>query len=268
MNKRTKQILSFFAIVILGTTLFLVAHPLKAPRTTTSPLPQKKALQEKARVVNNGPRDKKEIALTFDADMTPGMLKELKAGKVKSWYNEKVIDTLRITKTPATLFLTGMWVEEYPDVAKQLSKDPLFEIGNHSYSHPSFWGWCYGLRRIKDIDIDGEIGKAQTAIESATGSEPKLFRFPGGCYSSDDLNVAGKYGLTVIGWDVVSGDAFEKDPQVIVNQVLKRTKNGSIVVFHMHGGTTAPATGDALPTIISALKSKGFKFVKVSQMLF
>jgi Polysaccharide deacetylase len=82
--------------------------------------------------------NQKIVALTFDADMTPGMLRELKNGKVASWYNEKVIAALRQQQAPATLFLTGLWIETYPDATKQLAADPLFELGNHSYSHGAF----------------------------------------------------------------------------------------------------------------------------------
>ena len=57
----------------------------------------------------------KIVALTFDADMTPGMLRELKAGKVASWYNGKVIEALRQQQAPATLFLTGLWIETRRD---------------------------------------------------------------------------------------------------------------------------------------------------------
>src|ERR1700676_5574760 len=44
--------------------------------------------------------DQKLVALTFDADMTPGMLSELKSKRVGSWYNEKVIETLRREQVP------------------------------------------------------------------------------------------------------------------------------------------------------------------------
>ena len=48
----------------------------------------------------------KIVALTFDADMTPGMLSELRSKKVASWYNDKVIAALRQEQVPATLFMT------------------------------------------------------------------------------------------------------------------------------------------------------------------
>src|SRR6266403_4414197 len=101
-------------------------------------------------VIFNGDRDKREIALTFDADMTEGMESQLQSGEVTSYYNKKVIDILNQTQTKATLFLTGMWIEMYPDEARELAQNPLFELGNHSYSHPGFDGDCYGLRRISD----------------------------------------------------------------------------------------------------------------------
>ena len=87
----------------------------------------------------------KIVALTFDADMTPGMLRELKSGRVASWYNKKVIDTLRQQQVPATLFLTGLWIEAYSDATKDLAADPLFELASHSYSHGAFHSPCYNL---------------------------------------------------------------------------------------------------------------------------
>ncbi len=47
--------------------------------------------------------NRKIVALTFDADLSPYMLKELKSRKVKSWYSQKVIDVLIKEKVPAIL---------------------------------------------------------------------------------------------------------------------------------------------------------------------
>lgn len=66
-----------------------------------------------AGIITHGPRTLeagqfKRVALTFDADMTPGMESELRSGKVKSFDNEAVVRALETTNTPATFFLTGM----------------------------------------------------------------------------------------------------------------------------------------------------------------
>lgn len=218
-------------------------------------------------VISNGPRDKKVIALTFDADMTPSMKTELEEGKVASWYNEQVVQILVNEKVPATLFLTGLWMETYPKVVKELAANPLFELGNHSYSHPTFLRICYGLTYIPDSKDEEEITKTQVLLKSYTGVDNHLFRFPGGCFEKSDATIVHNLGLDIIGWDVKSDDGFNTNTVRIINNVLRKAKNGSIVLMHLHGGTNAPKTGDALLPIIKGLKEKGFSFVKVSELI-
>jgi peptidoglycan/xylan/chitin deacetylase (PgdA/CDA1 family) len=81
-----------------------------------------------------------------------------------------------------------------------------------------------------------------------------------------DVQVVQKLGLTTVDWDVISGDAGQSDPQVIIHNVLRQTRDGSIIVMHSHGGK-APATALALPAIISGLKARGFVFVTVQELL-
>ena len=219
-------------------------------------------------VIFHGNRNEKKIALTFDADMTAKMEKKLKSGQVSSWYNKKVIDTLEKTNTKATLFLTGMWIEIYKKETQELAQNPLFELGNHSYSHPSFNGRCYGLRIIKnDNEKETEIEKTQTLLEEITHKKNKWFRFPGGCYSQNEVDILTHMGLTPIQWDVVSKDAFSHKVNTIINRVIQKSQNGSIVVMHMMGGPNAPETENALPTIITELKKRGFEFVTLSELL-
>lgn len=223
--------------------------------------------QNQPGLIFHGSRDKKVIALTFDADMTPGMEWMLKHKLVNSFYNHNVITILEETKTPATLFLAGMWIETYPQVVRVLAQNPLFELANHSYSHPAFQAKCYALPFIPDSRDEEEIQKTQKLLKQFTGKDNTLFRFPGGCYDKFDLDTANRLGVTVIQWDVVSGDSFNYNTQSIINNVLSRTRNGSIIVMHMHDSSNAPKTADALPTIISELKNKGYTFVKVSELI-
>jgi len=73
-------------------------------------------------------------------------------------------------------------------------------------------------------------------------------------------------GLTTVHWDVISGDAGQRDPGVIMRTVLTEARDGSIVVMHSHGGE-APATALALPAIFAGLKAKGFTLVTVEHLL-
>jgi peptidoglycan/xylan/chitin deacetylase (PgdA/CDA1 family) len=209
----------------------------------------------------------KLVALTFDADMTFKMFNELKSGRITSWYNQRVIATLREEHVPATLFLAGLWIERYPAVTQDLSSDPLFEIGNHSYSHPGFRSPCYGLASVRKSNQATEVQRTDALSKKYTTSYQKYFRFPGLCFGVGDVETIEALGYIVIGGDVYAGDGFERSATKIVSNILVHVRPGSIVILHMHGGPNAPRTADALPDIIRRLRMRGYTFVKVSDLL-
>jgi peptidoglycan-N-acetylglucosamine deacetylase len=211
--------------------------------------------------------DEKIVALTFDGDMTPGMLSELKSKRVSSWYNEKIIEVLRQEHVPATLFLTGMWIETYRDATKDLSADPLFELGNHSYSHGAFHSPCYRLFPIPESKQVAEVQKTDDLLKENAVSYRKYFRFPGLCFDAASVKKVEDQGYTIVGGDVDGADAFEKSPKWVASYVVTHVRPGSIVVMHLQGGPNAPATAGALPDIIRTLRSQGYSFVKVSDLL-
>lgn len=220
-----------------------------------------------ANVIFHGPRDKKKITLTFDAEMTDGMKADLVSGRVKASYDKRIIDTLTQTKTKATFFLTGLWIEIYPDVTKELSKNPLFELGSHSYTDSSYYGFCYGLKQIPNTVKIEDIGATEKLLREDAGIDNRLFRFPGGCYTPTDVKLVNEANDTVVHWDVSGADGFNANTQQIVHNVVDNVQNGSIIILHMNGEPNAPNTANALPDIISKLKAKGFEFVKVSELL-
>lgn len=218
-------------------------------------------------VVFSGSRKTKKIALTFDADMTYSMRQNIISRVSKGAYDRRITDILQKTNTKATLFLAGLWIENYPEDTKVLAKNPLFELANHSYSHPAFYGYCYGLPHIAKDGAREEIRLTQKLLKSVAGVEGIFFRFPGGCYSQKDVDIAESEGLVVVAWDVVGGDGFNYSADSIKRNVIDKTENGSIIVLHMNGAPNAPMTSDALFEIIEQLKNKGFEFVKLSELL-
>lgn len=227
-------------------------------------------------MVSSGPRERPMIALTFDADMTPAMKRAFDQGRVKSWYDAGVVETLREKRVPATMFVTGMWAELYPEITRELAGDSLFEIGNHSYDHAAFRVPCFGLARVGGERAgDGssrvnEVRRAQDALKKLAGVAPRLFRFPGGCSSLADVALVNDEGLLVVGWDVVSGDAYLRTSAAIRDQILRRARNGSIIAMHLHGpfGTAGNSPlAQALPEVIDTLRARGFVFVTVSDLL-
>lgn len=232
-----------------------------------SPYDNRTIGDESANVIFHGPRDKKEIALTFDAEMTDGMKANLLSGRVSSSYDKRIIDILSQTQTKATLFLTGMWIELYPDDTKKLSENPLFELGSHSYTDSSYHGFCYGLQQIPSTQTIEEIGAAEKLLREYAGIDNRLFRFPGGCYTPEDVKLVSQADDTVVHWDVVGADGFNTNTNQVIRNVVDNVQNGSIIVLHMNGAPTAPKTADALSEIIKQLRAKGFTFVKVNELL-
>lgn len=218
-------------------------------------------------VIFHGPRDKNKIALTFDAEMTDGMKADLVTGRVKSSYDRRIVDILEKTETKATFFLTGMWIELYPNITKDLSNNPLFELGSHSYADSSYHGFCFGLKQIPSTLRIEEIGATEKLLRIYAGIDNELFRFPGGCYTPDDVSLVNQADDTVVHWDVNGADGFNNNVSQIEKNIIDNTQNGSIIILHLNGPPNAPKTADALPTIISTLKSKGYEFVKVSELL-
>lgn len=249
-----------------------VARPYVPPRYYPPPFPQPPVIRtvdhppvDNVRSFDNGSRDGNRVAITFDADMTVGMFAQLQSGAVGSWYNREVIEILRQENVPATIFMTGLWARAYPEEARLLAADPLFEIGSHTYDHAAFRLPCYNLGGA--LNPAGEIVDAQATIAAITGITPRLLRFPGDCYNEADLAMAADRGLTVISGDVRSGDGFNSSPSAIVNTVERLARPGSIILMHLHGGPNAPNTAFALRQLIPWLRAQGLEPVAVSQLL-
>lgn len=200
-------------------------------------------------IVEHGPRESKKIALTFDACPT---------GKSEE-FDEGVIDILVKEKVPATLFLSGRWVEKNGDKAKFLASQPQFELANHSYFHPHMTD--------KDDDrVKRELARSQAVIRKVTGKKPRYFRPPYGEVDERVARLASEAGLVTIQYDIASGDP---DPGLsakrIARSVLADAQGGSIVVFHMNGNGVR--TAEVLPEVIAGLRQKGFTLVTVGELL-
>jgi peptidoglycan/xylan/chitin deacetylase (PgdA/CDA1 family) len=201
------------------------------------------------RIVAHGPRKRKWIALTFDACATLG----------HSRVDERVIHTLIDNHVPATLFLGGKWMEQHPDDTRMLAGYPQFELANHTYLHPH-------LTRENDERVREELSRTQDVLYTLTGRRATLVRAPYGEVNARVARIAAEAGLTVIQFDLASGDP---DPHIstkrLIEYVADMSKKGSIVVMHMNG--RGWHTADALPRIILRLRKKGYRFVTVSTLL-
>jgi peptidoglycan/xylan/chitin deacetylase (PgdA/CDA1 family) len=205
----------------------------------------------------------KVIALTFDLCQTRGQI----AG-----YDGAIIDYLRAQSVPATLFPGGLWLATHHKRAVELMSDPLFLLGNHSWTH-------HDLHSASAATVAAEIGSteaelavvrqaARTACEIGKAEEKRryrFFRFPFGSCAPEGATAANAAGAVVIQWDVVSGDPDGTSAATIERNVIPRVKPGSIVVMHANGRGTH--TAQALATIVPKLQAEGYKFVRLDELM-
>ncbi|MEE1926808.1 polysaccharide deacetylase family protein [Streptomyces sp. TRM 70351] len=238
--------------------------PAAAPaRPATLPL----SASGRTAVFSHGPRDAadKTVALTFDADMTADQGARAAGGE--RFDNPALVALLRAEKVPATFFVTGMWARTYPAQARSIGRDPLFEVGNHSYSHHAFTEPCYGLPALGQGRALAEVREGFAALRGAGIEDPlPYFRFPGGCYDDRALRAVAPAEVTAVQWDVAGGDPFNRDADDIVRQVLGQVRPGSVVVLHCTL-SAAPATAEAVRRIVPELRERGYRFARVSELI-
>ncbi|HLL68398.1 MAG TPA: polysaccharide deacetylase family protein [Micromonosporaceae bacterium] len=217
-------------------------------------------------LIAHGPRNRKQVALTFDADMTDAMAANLRSGRVRSYANLAVIDLLEHRKVPATFFVTGQWAEQYPTVMRRLASNPQFEFANHSYEHAAFTGDCYGLPRVPPHAMTDDVAKTFTVLTPFGGRQTRYFRFPGLCHDGAAMAALAPLGVTVVDGDVVSGDPFATAAAPIVRAVLSQVQAGSIVIMHVTEAN-ARFTDEALPPILDGLRERGLRPVTLSTLM-
>ncbi|MEV5769011.1 polysaccharide deacetylase family protein [Micromonospora sp. NPDC052213] len=217
-------------------------------------------------VVDHGPRVGNKVALTFDADMTDAMRYQLRSGAVRSYANMKIIDLLERERVPATFFLTGKWVEQYPAVTRRLAANPRFELANHTYGHLAFTPDCYGLPRIPEREMTADVARTFDVVAAYGGRQTRYFRFPGLCHDRKALDALAPLGVTVVDGDVVSGDPFAKSWRPVVRAALDGVRPGSVIVLHVTEAN-APMTDEALPHILAGLAERGLEPAPLSEVL-
>jgi peptidoglycan/xylan/chitin deacetylase (PgdA/CDA1 family) len=198
----------------------------------------------------------KVIALTFDAC----------GGPRGNRYDTALIEFLRKEKIPATLFVSGSWIDANAAAFKKLAADPLFEIENHGLAHKPCsvnGNKAYGIKGTASVaELVDEIEKNGRKIEAVTGGKPKFYR-PGTAYCDEvAVKVAGELGYEVVNYSVL-GDAGATRPKEKVREALLKAEPGAIVILHMNQPRSQTAAG--LKEAIPLLRQKGLRFVKLSE---
>ena len=188
--------------------------------------------------------EEKKLAISFDA----------------AWgceRTEQILDTLQKYDVKATFFLTDIWLEDYPEMARKIAERG-HEIAMHSVTHPH-------MSQISEAEAAQEIDGNRQTIVDVTGYEPTLFRFPFGEYDNKSINLLRERGYYPVQWSIDSLDWMEsKTAEDIIDRVTLGLHPGAIILCHNNGTYTA----EAINQIIPYAQQEGYQFVPVGELIY
>ncbi len=163
-----------------------------------------------------------------------------------------VLETLKNFSAKATFFCIGENIEKHPDIFERI-KSEGHAIGNHTYSHLRGWN------SANDTYLKNTL-KCQEITQT------NLFRPPYGRIKKSQIKdlKAQLPKLEIIMWDVLSGDFdLKTKPERCLQNVLKHTGNGSVVVFH-DSLKAKDRLEYTLPRALEYWKKQGYSFKALS----
>lgn len=184
-------------------------------------------------------QEKKQIALTFDDGP-------------HAVYTEILLDGLKERGVHATFFLIGASLKGKEEIVKRMSREGHI-IGNHTYTHVP----------LNSLSMDAacvEIWKTNTALFDITGKIPIFIRPPYGLWDEESACAAEMQSVL---WNIDPEDWKYKNKEKIVELVVKKAKDGGIILLHDIYKTSVEAALE----IVDRLEEAGYEFVTVDELL-
>jgi len=232
-----------------GTATSTVAQSQPTPRPAPPPDPG----TGQSQVVEGGPNNRKQVALTFDAGADTGNA-------------AAILDLLRDEGIKGSFGMTGLWAQKNAKLVKRMVAEGHM-LFNHTWDHSSLTGENTGEPALTFDQVSQEVGDTEKLVKDLTGYDMKpYFRPPYGDYGPVSLGYLEQLGYSVTIWwtcDTHGWDGW--DAAKITGYCTTNIKQHEILLLHVGAG----AAGDleALPGIIDFFRSQGYEFVTVEQML-
>ncbi|MFD0750641.1 polysaccharide deacetylase family protein [Mucilaginibacter calamicampi] len=166
-----------------------------------------------------------------------------------------VLNILEQYKAKATFFCIGDNANKHTDIFEKV-KAAGHAIGNHTFNHLKGWD-------TKDEVYVSNFLKADELLHT------QLFRPPYGRIKRSQIKLLKKRSpnLQIIMWDVLSGDFdVNLSPAKCLQNVLKHTRPGSIIVFH-DSLKAFDRLEYVLPRAMEVWSKEGYTFSRLNQDL-
>ena len=231
-----------------------------------------------ARDVTRGRTDRKEIALTFDGGAGNGA-------------TDAILEILREKECQCTMFLTGQYIQRYPDQVKQMLENG-HEIGNHTWSHPHLTSFADNqqhdtLPTITREKLQEELAKTSMLFHKTTGRKMKPYwRAPFGEHNQQIRLWAAEFGYRQIGWTHGRGETMDsmdwvadttasvyKSSTEILGKLLEfgnsseNGPNGAIVLMHLDTQRKTDPAHRIIPAFVDSMRARGYTFTNITNLL-
>lgn len=204
-----------------------------------------KDILQKNEAIFLGDTSKKELYLTFDNGYENG-------------YMPKILEVLKAKQVPATFFVTGHFMKDQPDLAKQMVNEGHL-LGNHSWSHPD-------MTQITKEQIKEELAKVDQEILKLTNQKKVQFvRPPRGIFSDRMLAACKELGYTNVFWSIAYKDWDVKDQKgwnYAYEKTMSQLHPGAVILLH----SISKDNAEALEKIIDAARNQGYEFKSLDQL--
>ena len=183
------------------------------------------------------------VAMTFDDGPHPTL-------------TPRLLDTLRARNIRATFYVIGNRVVRHPELMRRIVAEG-HEIGNHTWSHPSLFGYS-------DAGVLSQLDRTAQAIYDTVGRPPVTMRPPyGNLYNRQRLMIHQQRNLPTVLWSVDPEDWRRPGSSVVAQRIVSRSHPGAVILAHdIHSPTVR-----AMPQAMDGLLARGFQFVTVSELL-
>lgn len=196
------------------------------------------------------PRASRRLALTYDDGPNDP-------------YTLRLLEVLARHNVKATFFMIGRYVEQHPDIAREVAKAGHV-IGNHTFTHPN-------LIFASALQTRLQIEQCAAALHQAIGEHSKLFRPPFGGRRPATLRVARSLGLDPVMWNVTGWDWNAPSAEHIERHVRRQIRGGDVILLHDGGhqrtGSDRAHTVTASDRLITRHTDEGYQFVTVPELM-
>ncbi|MFZ3072227.1 MAG: polysaccharide deacetylase family protein [Thermodesulfobacteriota bacterium] len=229
--------------------------------------------------VTRGGTDKPELCLTFD-------------GGSEAFDTALILDTLRERGIRTTIFLTGGFIQKFPDIVRTIVADG-HEVGNHTLTHPHLTTFEHDRRHSTLPNVTKEfllkeLLETERLFKETTGrGMARLWRAPYGEVNAELRAWAFEKGYAHVGWtaDYAARESLDtldwvKDASSkhyrtageMKQRVLDFGKNsnglnGGIALMHLSSDRAEDKLSEVLGELIDELDKRGYRFVKASTII-